>query len=184
MYLQETFDHHKRSRGTILSRMMASLQLRMNLYIFDQMRQCSQEGYSSNYILPESIASFGRICKDSYAVVNLPSFWIRLYRDFAYDDQKFPVDTKGLKSKVIRHLFKEYFPFSSRITSARAKVYDPHVLVGLTCISHQWNLCDCEAAYANRRVRIRIAFGKSKSKSLWETSQVRNTNSNLHFPTF
>ena len=130
-----------------------------------------------NYILPESIASFGRICKDSYAVVNLPSFWIRLYRDFAYDGQKLPVDAKGLKSKVIRHLFKEYFPFSSRITSARAKVYDPHVLVGLTCISHQWKLCDCEAAYANRRVRIRIAFGKSKSKSLWETSQVSNTNS-------
>ena len=136
-----------------------------------------------NYILPESIASFGRICKDSYAVVNLPSFWIRLYRDFAYDGQKLPVDAKGLKSKVIRHLFKEYFPFSSRITSARAKVYDPHVLVGLTCISHQWNLCDCEAAYANRRVRIRIAFGKSKSKSLWETNQVHNTNSYLHFPT-
>ena len=43
-------------------------------------------GLVANYILPEDISRFGAICQDAYAVVNSPSFWLKLYKDF------YPID--------------------------------------------------------------------------------------------
>ena len=40
-----------------------------------------------DYILPEDISRFGAICHDTYDVVNSPSFWIKLYKDFYHIDR-------------------------------------------------------------------------------------------------
>jgi len=130
-----------------------------------------------NYILPENIGTFSRICKDSYAVINQPPFWVRLHRDFFPFELHIPkTHTKGLKKKVIRHLFLNYFPFLSRLNSAQAKIYDPHTLVGLTFLKHELTVLHCDGglpAMATRRVRLDIILGKLKpSKSLWEADQV------------
>ena len=44
----------------------------------------------SNYILPYTIGKFACICKGSYAVVQRPQFWIKLYRDFYHLDCDLP----------------------------------------------------------------------------------------------
>ena len=127
-----------------------------------------------NYILPESIASFSRICKDSYAVINKPSFWVRIHKEFCFSEPaNMGISTRGLKQKVVRYLFLKYLPLSSRLNTPQAKIYDPHVLVGLMCLKHEWKIVECEELLANRRVRYDITFSKMKaSSSLWESEQV------------
>ena len=126
----------------------------------------------SNYILPECIGPFSRICKDSYAVINQQPFWAKLYRDFI-PNERAPRNSSGLKAKVIRHLFQTYLPLSSRLNSTKAKIYDPHTLVGLICLKHEWNILPCEQGTAPRRVHFEITFGKlNPPKSLWERELV------------
>lgn len=123
----------------------------------------------ADYILPEDVSRFGAICWDSYAVVNSPSFWLRMYSDFysvdragnegkrvdAYEVMALPEDlirptadyrTRevlliGLKNKVIRLLYHRYRPFVSRLYSPQNSVPNPHALVGLHCLE-----ASCEKA--------------------------------------
>ena len=126
-----------------------------------------------NYILPESISTFSRICKDSYAVINRPSFWVKLHRDFLPYERLSTRHTKGLKQKIIRYLYLNYLPFSSRLSSPKSKISDPHTLVGLICVNHEWNVTKCDDGVASRRVRFDITFGKKNPPiSLWKAGQV------------
>ena len=127
-----------------------------------------------NYILPESIRTFSRICKDSYAVTNQPPFWVRLHRDFHPFELNTPIThIKGLKKNVIRHLFINYLPFASRLNSSHAKIYDPHTLIDLICLKHELIILQCEEGSATRRIRLDITLGKLEpSQSLWEAGQV------------
>ena len=127
----------------------------------------------SNYILPECIGSFSRICKDSYAVINQPPFWAKLHRDFIPEEQLIHRNSTGLKAKVIRHLFQTYSPFQLRLNSTKAKIYDPHTLVGLICLKHEWSVISCLQETANRRVHFDITFGKlNLPESLWQKELV------------
>ena len=44
----------------------------------------------SNYIPPESVATFSAICRDTYTIVNQASFWTKLYRDYYREDALLP----------------------------------------------------------------------------------------------
>jgi len=58
----------------------------------------------SHYILPEDVASFGAVCRDSYAVVNSPSFWLKLYKDFyAIDRARTGVRVHGNEVTSLPH---------------------------------------------------------------------------------
>jgi len=128
----------------------------------------------SNYILPECIGTFSRICKDSYAVISQPPFWAKLHRDFILEEQLTPRNSTGLKAKVIRHLFQTYPPFQLRLNSTKAKIYDPHTLVGLICLKHEWGVISCLEETANRRVHFDITFGKlNPPESLWQKEMAK-----------
>ena len=130
-----------------------------------------------NYVNPESIATFGSICKDSYTVINQPSFWLQMYRNFCISNTsgEFHHGIEGLNAKVIRLLYLHYTPFQLRLASPKGKVTDPHTLIGLICLKHHSSRIDCPptAEYATGRVHFDIKLGKvNPSLSLWRSSQV------------
>jgi len=149
-----------------------------------------------DYILPEDVSRFGAICRDSYAVVNSPSFWLSLYRDFYRVDRQRPAEGKrlvahevvnlpddlrqsddyrsrgalliGLKSKAIRLLYHRYKPFIDRLYSPQNSVPNPHVLVGLHCTEAY-----CEKAGNSNKsaFKFRLRFGRiSKRTTLWQNN--------------
>ena len=123
------------------------------------------------YITPETITTFGSICKDSYTVINQPSFWIRMYRDFCPYETINPCQRRGLKSRVIRSLYLHYLPFSNRLDSPKEKITDPHTLVGQTCLKYEWSKIDCN--HGTRSFRFDIQFGKlNPSIPMWKLQQV------------
>ena len=96
-----------------------------------------------------------------------------MQRDFPSNEQLRPRNSSGLKAKVIRHLFQSYLPLSSRLNCTKAKICDPHTLVGLICLKHEWRILPCNEISSTRRVHFDITFGKlNQPMSLWNKEQV------------
>jgi len=113
----------------------------------------------SNYIHPEDISRFSRLCKSCYAITQLSSFWRRLYYRFYIPDGsvRVPVHLKphsmeklhGLRARAIRSMFILNSTLASRVASKGCMDDEPHVLRGQRCLLawHQpaatrgWQFC-------------------------------------------
>ncbi|XP_014259463.1 transmembrane protein 183 isoform X2 [Cimex lectularius] len=92
----------------------------------------------SGYILPMDVLSFALICKQSYFVLNMPSFWIRLYKRYSLTNARVPPKLKndilektlGLKTNVVKSLFFSYPPFVNR----KNKLDTYEKVLGMKCI--------------------------------------------------
>ncbi|KAG8242137.1 hypothetical protein J6590_071888 [Homalodisca vitripennis] len=95
----------------------------------------------SKYIRPEDIATFSAICRNSWSVVQTPTFWLSLYKRYYKNVPNLPsrlqpacmVRHHGLKACVIRSLFYMYPPLAARID--RASMSAPYHLKSRQCIS-------------------------------------------------
>ena len=147
-----------------------------------------------DYILPEQIATFGAVCRDSYAVVSSPSFWLRLFREFraiqsakrlnAFEVAPLPADLRsaddrswraretlmfGLKAKVIRLLYLRYKPFVVRLLSPCNQDLHPDSMVGLHVLE-AWHQ-KVETA-SKPSFKYRFKFGRIQQPStLWQKSR-------------
>ncbi|XP_049782022.1 transmembrane protein 183-like [Schistocerca cancellata] len=80
----------------------------------------------SDYIEPECVGKFARLCKDSLHVVQTAQFWLSLYRRYYKPGTPLPeklqpesmVQRYGLRARVIRALYYMHRPFTLRCASA------------------------------------------------------------------
>ncbi len=131
-----------------------------------------------SFILPEEVGTFARLCRDSYAVVNRPQFWVGLYerhfKPVAGMPERLRPDcmcrARGLKANVVRALYYTYDPFVERTMTLRRAICDPHVLKERICVkswqttgsSHgQWKLF-IKFQHPNKR------SASSSSNVLWD----------------
>lgn len=97
----------------------------------------------SHYIKPESIGTFARINKDTYAITKRKSFWRMIYKTYCQNSSKLPERLRiensykayGLKQRVVRALYHTHEVFMKRI--ARLDLHDSrhHLLVKKRCIN-------------------------------------------------
>lgn len=79
----------------------------------------------SDYIDPESVGTFARICKDSYHVVQTAQFWLSLYKRYYKPGTPLPemlqpesmVQRYGLRARVIRALYYMHRPLTLRCSN-------------------------------------------------------------------
>ncbi|XP_076291803.1 transmembrane protein fates-shifted isoform X3 [Lasioglossum baleicum] len=96
----------------------------------------------SEYIRPEAISKFARICKSSYHVTTTGKFWFHLYKTYYRPIPALPerlqpqcmVRMHGLRACVIRTLHYTYFALKRDIDSLSYYQQDePHSLVKRRC---------------------------------------------------
>lgn len=93
----------------------------------------------SEYIDPESVGKFARICKSSYHVTTTGKFWFHLYKSYYRFVPNLPqrlqpqcmVRTHGLRACVIRSLHYSYFALNREVSYLRQD--EPHSLVRRRC---------------------------------------------------
>lgn len=107
----------------------------------------------SNYIHPESVGTFARLCQDAFTVVNRAAFWLNLYRKYAVRSSRWAFLQAGyetlpsrlqsdyvhlychgnLRVKVIRALYFAHKPFRDRLLAAH-RAPDSHSIIGMICL--------------------------------------------------
>ncbi|XP_076647734.1 transmembrane protein fates-shifted isoform X2 [Halictus rubicundus] len=96
----------------------------------------------SEYISPEAVGKFARICKSSYHVTTTGKFWFHLYKTYYRSIPDLPerlqpqcmVRVHGLRACVIRTLHYTYFALKRDIDSVSYYQQDePHSLVKRRC---------------------------------------------------
>uniref|UniRef100_A0A1B6I9A6 F-box domain-containing protein n=1 Tax=Homalodisca liturata TaxID=320908 RepID=A0A1B6I9A6_9HEMI len=132
----------------------------------DSIAGCSTDGNTypldiwhllSKYIRPEDIATFSAICRNSWSVVQTPTFWLSLYKRYYKNVPNLPsrlqpacmVRHHGLKACVIRSLFYMYPPLAARID--RASISAPYHLKSRQCIS-MWQ----ERGFSNWKLSFKL----------------------------
>lgn len=133
----------------------------------------------SQYILPESISIYARLCHGAYLSVNRVSFWLNMYEKRVLVSSRAAFVKTGceslperlreeyvnkycrgnLRTNVIRALFYTHQPFRERLSSLKSHV-DPHSIVGLTCL----------AAWTARKLGMFKFCFKLTSKPSWNHS--------------
>lgn len=96
----------------------------------------------SEYILPEDVSTFARICKSALQVVSTAKFWFHLYRRHYKTVPKLPerlqpecmVRLYGLRACVIRALHYMYPPFVNKVKAITIFEGEPHNLTRRQCI--------------------------------------------------
>ncbi|XP_063985980.1 transmembrane protein 183 [Diachasmimorpha longicaudata] len=101
----------------------------------------------SEYIAPEAVGKFARICKSSNHVVKTAKFWFHLYKRFYKKTENLPerltpacmVRPYGLRACVIRTLHFTYFPSADRPGNhSYSEQGEPHSLIKRRC-SLMWH---------------------------------------------
>lgn len=96
----------------------------------------------SEYICPEAVGKFARICKSAYHVTTSAKFWFHLYKSYYKFVPNLPerlqpqcmVRTYGLRACVIRTMHYTYFPLKRKIDdTSYFRHQDPHSLVKRRC---------------------------------------------------
>ncbi|KAL6266888.1 hypothetical protein P5V15_003715 [Pogonomyrmex californicus] len=96
----------------------------------------------SEYIQPEEVGKFARICKSSYYVTTTGKFWFHLYKSYYKFVPNLPerlqpqcMRLHGLRACVIRALHYSYFrtPEGEIQNTAYLRQEDPHSLVKRRC---------------------------------------------------
>ena len=111
----------------------------------------------SDYIQPEAVGRYARICKTTYNIVSSQGFWRRLYRRH-YDNlhhcdlpQRFQPDCmsrpRGLRAAVIRMLHLTHPRFLETQTRLSSVWPDPHTLTGNICVLQSCNRVGRKSTY-------------------------------------
>ncbi|XP_053997739.1 transmembrane protein 183 [Hylaeus anthracinus] len=95
----------------------------------------------SEYISPEAVGKFARICRNSYHVTTTGKFWFHLYKSYYRCVPGLPerlqphcmVRVHGLRACVIRMLHYTYFVLKREIDDIFYQQDDPHSLVKRRC---------------------------------------------------
>ncbi|XP_021936497.1 transmembrane protein 183 isoform X2 [Zootermopsis nevadensis] len=95
----------------------------------------------SEYIRPEDVSTFARICKSALHVVSTAKFWFRLYRRHYKTTPNLPerlqpecmVRLYGLRACVIRALHYTYPPFVNKLKAVTTFEGEPHDLIKRQC---------------------------------------------------
>lgn len=96
----------------------------------------------SEYISPEAVGKFARICRSSYHVTTTGKFWFHLYKSYYKFIPGLPerlqphcmVRTHGLRACVIRTLHYTYFTLKREVDDVSYLRHDePHSLVKRRC---------------------------------------------------
>lgn len=95
----------------------------------------------AEYIEPQAIGQFARICKDAYATTKRTAFWRNLYSRYYTKKAELPEDLKppamerthGLRARCIRAIFITCPTLALRLRPRPLEV-DPHTLIGHRCI--------------------------------------------------
>jgi hypothetical protein len=98
------------------------------------------------YVNPEDISVFARICHGTHYVTHSARFWINIYHRYCNTvSSNLPPDLQstcivhrihGLRTRVVRAMFHAYTPLSSRVHHAvHSQSTDPASLVGMRCVS-------------------------------------------------
>jgi len=111
----------------------------------------------SDYIQPENVGRFARVCKTTHNIVSSQSFWRRLYRRH-YDNlhhcdlpQRFLPDCmsrpRGLRAAVIKMLHLTHPRFLETQTRLSSVWPDPHSLTGAICVLQSCNRVGRKSTY-------------------------------------
>lgn len=101
-----------------------------------------------DYVAPEDVCTFACICHDTHVVAHSARFWLNIYRRFCRGCNSLPMSLQstsvehrphGLRTRVIRALFRVYRPLSERLVNQPSSTVschaDPHRLTGLRCLT-------------------------------------------------
>ncbi|CAH1786827.1 unnamed protein product [Owenia fusiformis] len=96
----------------------------------------------AQYIRPEDVGLFARLCTSSHYVTHTAGYWNRLYLRYYNHDKELPNDLTlacmerrhGLRSRVIRSLFYLYKPFQDRTKVSTTFEKEAYFLEGSRCI--------------------------------------------------
>lgn len=98
-----------------------------------------------DYIAPESVSTFARICRDSRRVTLGARFWNRLYLDLctsaaarrslpeALGPARALLQARGLKCRVVRALYHAHAPLAERAAFGWRRPADAHALKDRMC---------------------------------------------------
>ena len=111
----------------------------------------------SDYIQPENVGRYARICRTTYNIVSSQGFWRRLYRRH-YDNlqhcdlpQRFQPECmsrpRGLRAAVIKMLHLTHPRFLETQTRLSSVWPDPHSLTGNICVLQSCNRVGRKATY-------------------------------------
>lgn len=135
----------------------------------------------SDYIEPEDVGKFSRICKNAHCVVNTAAFWFNLYKRYhrkEHEEMPFRLQPEGLKclyglkQRVIRALYYMYPPFIVKCLEEEFKMTNPvynNVVVKRKCVltwSDQKSLK--EVIYCFKLKRMDTVPTKSKPQTFLE----------------
>lgn len=110
----------------------------------------------SEYIRPEDVGTFSRICQSTYHVVSSAKFWFSIYKRYYKKGLKIPerlqpecmVRHYGLRACVVRALYFMYPPFVTKAKTIIGFEADPHQLIKRQCVlvwqekfKNQWVFC-------------------------------------------
>jgi len=149
----------------------------------------------ANYILPESINVYARLCKDAYQSVNRVAFWINLYQRCVIEPMKKSTKSSlitlplclqsdyvnancrgNLRLHVVKALFFTYEPLRERLCQPSFK-RDPHQIVGMI-VQSAWTARKSDSNYKFCFKLNRLKHPKKKSEMIpneiiddWEHAQ-------------
>ena len=124
----------------------------------------------SDYIQPENVGKFARVCKTTHNIVSSQSFWRRLYRRH-YDNlhhcdlpQRFHPDCmsrpRGLRAAVIKMLHLTHPRFLETQTRLSSVWPDPHSLTGTICVLQSCNRVGRKSTYHYFKLKDNIISAK------------------------
>lgn len=97
----------------------------------------------SEFIRPEDVSTFARICKTSFAVVCTAKFWFGLYKRYYKTTPNMPEQLQpqcllrfyGVRTSVIRALHFMYTPFTEKLIAVTTFEQHPDILIKRQCVT-------------------------------------------------